>query len=349
MIDILVFFIAASLLLYVLLGGSDFGAGIIELLPAGRLREAQKEVINRAMGPVWEANHMWLILIVVILFMGFPTIFTTLMVALHIPMLALLVGIVVRGAAFTFRHYDAIQEVKTQRIYTWLFGLSSLWTALWLGIIAASLNRGIIDPAAREVWAAWFAPWWGVYPLAVGSFVACIYAFLASIYLVGETEELELKQRFIRLAAWFNGLVVVAGGVVFAASTAEHANLPAAFLKAPLNLGVVALATLLFIVFWLFVAKRRTLLTRIVASGQVALILLGWYVLYAPNALITASGPLSFYDEAAPPATLRQLVLALLVGSVFIFPSLFYLFRVFKSSRGSYGSSSPHARKNPGF
>lgn len=334
MIDILVSFIAASLLLYVLLGGSDFGAGIIELLPAGRLREAQKAVINRAMGPVWEANHMWLILLVVILFMGFPGIFTTLMIALHIPMLALLVGIVVRGSAFVFRHYDAVQEPRTQRIYTWLFGLSSLWSACWLGIIAASLNRGIIDPASRDVWAAWFAPWWGFYPLAVGAFVACIYAFLASIYLVGETEEPELKRRFVRLAAWGNGLVVLAGGLVFAASLGERDNLPAAFLRDPLKLAIVALATLLFVVLWFFVAKRRTMLTRIVASGQVALILIGWYVLYAPNALITAQGPLSFYDEAAPPATLRQLVLALLIGSVFIFPSLFYLFRVFKRTDG---------------
>lgn len=332
MIDILVLFIAASLLLYVLLGGSDFGAGIVELLPAGRLREAQKQTINRAMGPVWEANHMWLILIVVILFMGFPAIFTTLMTALHLPMLALLVGIVVRGAAFTFRHYDAIQEPKSQRVYTWLFGLSSLWTALWLGIIAASLNRGIIDPATREVWAAWFAPWWGLYPLTVGIFVSCIYAFLASIYLVGETEEPELKRRFLRLAAWSNGLVVLAGGLVFLASLAERESLATAFLRNPLNLAVLALATLLFVVLWFFVAKRRTMLTRVVASGQVALILLGWYVLYAPNALLTASGPLSFYAEAAPPATLRQLVIALLVGGVFIFPSLFYLFRVFKMS-----------------
>lgn len=334
MIDILIGFIAASLLLYVLLGGSDFGAGIVELLPAGRLRDAQKEVINRAMGPVWEANHMWLILLVVILFMGFPVIFTTIMIALHVPMLALLVGIVVRGSAFAFRHYDAIQEVKTQRIYTWLFGLSSLWSACWLGIIAASLNRGIIDPEARDIWSAWFAPWWGVYPLAVGAFVACIYAFLASIYLVGETEEPELKRRFVRLAAWFNGLVVLAGGLVFAASMGERDNLPAAFLQDPLKLAIVALATLLFVVLWFFVARSRTLLTRIVASGQVALILIGWYVLYAPNALITARGPLSFYDEAAPPATLRQLGLALLIGSVFIFPSLFYLFRVFKRTGG---------------
>lgn len=335
MIDILVFFIGASLLLYVLLGGSDFGAGIIELLPAGRLREQQKEVINRAMGPVWEANHMWLILVVVILFMGFPTIFTTLMIALHWPMLALLVGIVVRGAAFTFRHYDAVQDKTSQRVYTWLFGLSSLWTSLWLGTIAASLNRGIIDPEARDFWAAYVAPWWGAYPLAVGVFVACIYAFLAAIYLVGETGDDELRRRFLRLAAVFNGLVVASGGLVFLASLGERHNLATAFLERPLNLAVVALATLLFVALWLLVAKRRTLLTRMVAAGQMALIPLGWYMLYAPDAVLTTAGPLSFYTAAAPPATLRQLVLALLVGSLFIFPSLIYLLRVFKRSRAS--------------
>ena len=331
MIDILVWFIGASLLLYVLLGGSDFGAGILELLPVGRLRKAQKEVINRAMGPVWEVNHMWLILVVVILFMGFPTIFTTIMIALHIPLLALLVGIVVRGTAFTFRHYDPVQDGKSQRIYTWLFGFSSLWSACWLGIIAASLNRGIINPSAREIWAAWFAPWWGIYPLSVGVFVACIYAFLASIYLVGETEEPELQRRFLHLAAGFNVLVIFAGGLVFAVSTLERKSLPAAFLHSPLNLTVMALATLLFFALWFFMTKHQKMLTRVVASGQVALILLGWYVLYAPNAVLTADGPLSFYHEAAPPATLRQLLLALLVGSLFIFPSLYVLFRVFKA------------------
>jgi len=332
MIDILIFFIGASLLLYILMGGSDFGAGILELLPAGPLRERQKKVINRAMGPVWEANHMWMVLIVVILFTGFPTIFTTLMIALHLPMLALLVGIVIRGAAFTFRHYDAIQDRPSQRAYTWLFGLSSLWTAFWLGIIAASLNRGIIDLEAREIWRAYVAPWWGAYPLSVGAFVACIFAFLASIYLVGETNEPDLKRRFLRLGAVFNGLVVAMGGVVFAASMGERESLATAFLRSPFNLAVVALATALFVALWFLVTQRRVLLTRVVASGQIALILVGWCLLYAPDAVLTARGPLSFYQQAAPPATLRQLVLALLVGSVFIFPSLYYLLRVFKRS-----------------
>ncbi|MCC6233579.1 MAG: cytochrome d ubiquinol oxidase subunit II [Verrucomicrobiales bacterium] len=345
MIDLLIFFIGVSLLLYVLMGGSDFGAGILELLPAGPLRDRQKHVINRAMGPVWEANHMWMILIVVILFMGFPMIFTTLMIALHLPMLALLVGIVVRGAAFTFRHYDAIQDATSQRVYTWLFGLSSLWTSFWLGIIAASLNRGIIDPEAREVWQAYFAPWWGAYPLAVGAFIACIYAFLASIYLVGETDDPALRRRFLRLGAVFNLLVVAMGGIVFAASLRERESLATAFLRSPANLIVLGFATALFIALWRLVAQRRTFLTRAVAAGQVALILTGWWLLYAPNAVLTARGPLSFYATAAPPATLRQLVLALLVGSAFIFPSLYFLLRVFKTADGQ-GLHPPHSERD---
>lgn len=331
MIEILLFFIGAALLLYVLLGGSDYGAGILEMLPVGKLRDEQKHLINEAMGPVWEANHVWLIVLVVILFMGFPGVFVPLMTYLHVPMLALLVGIVIRGATFTFRHYDAVQEEKSQRVYTWLFGGSSIWTAFWLGVIAASLGRGLIDVETQDVWSAYFAPWIGWYPAAMGVFVICIFAFLASVYLIGETEEPELRRLFIRRAAVLNVLVVLAGGLVFAVSYGEKENLPSVFFAHPLTLGVLAVATGLFVALWVFVRKHCTALTRIVAAGQVTLILLGWWLLYAPNALITAQGEISFYEAAAPEATLWQLVLALLVGSCFIFPSLFFLLKVFKT------------------
>ena len=123
--------------------------------------------------------------------------------------------------------------------------LSSLWTAFWLGIIAASLNRGTIDPTAREIWTAYFAPWWGAYPVTVGLFVVCIYAFLASIYLVGETDEPELQRRFIRLGASFNVLVFVIGAMVFLASLGERMPLPTAFLQDPMKLAVMSLATVM--------------------------------------------------------------------------------------------------------
>ncbi|MDF9826655.1 cytochrome d ubiquinol oxidase subunit II [Ereboglobus sp. PH5-10] len=337
MTHILIFFIGASLLLYVLLGGSDYGAGILELLSmrSKKLRREQTRAINHAMGPVWEANHVWLILIVVILFMGFPLAFTTLMTALHAPLLALLVGIVVRGATFSFRHYDPVQDEKTQRVYTILFGGSSLWTAMWLGIIAGTLNRGTIPlaRAAGEVGAvdAYILPWLDLYPFCVGLFVTCIFAFLASVYMVGETKEPELRNVFTRRAAISNVCVFVAGGVVFLASLLEAKSLFALFLERPAAISAIVIAVLLFVALWKFIKLRNVVFARVVAAGQVTMILLGWWLLYAPNAIITTEGPVSFYEVAAPRATQLQLMLALLVGSCIIFPSLFFLLRVFKT------------------
>lgn len=332
MIEVLLFFIGASLLLYVLFGGADYGAGILELIPTRRFREEQKHVINEAMGPVWEANHMWLILVVVILFMGFPLVFTTLMTALHIPMVALLLGIVIRGCAFTFRHYDAIQTPRSQKVYTWLFGVSSLWTSVWLGIIVASLNRGLINPEALTFHEAYIAPWWGLYPVTMGIFVSFIFAFLASVYLIGETKNPDLRRLFTLRGYVLNYLVVVSSAFVFSASASEGNSLVFDFFRNKITIVMMICATLLFILLWFFLHKRRVLLTRLVAAGQITLILFGWYWLHAPNALVTVQGPLSFYEAAAPPATQWQLVLALLVGSLFIFPSLFFLMKVFKLS-----------------
>lgn len=334
MIEILLFFIGASLLLYVLLGGADYGAGILELLPIRKhLRDEQKEVVNDAMGPVWEANHMWLILVIVILFMGFPLIFTTMMTALHIPMVALLVGIVIRGSVFTFRHYDALSDESSQKVYTRLFGVSSLWTSVWLGIIVASLNRGAIDLSARDFFTAYIRPWWGLYPLMTGLFVVFIFAFLAAIYLIGETAHVELKKLFARRAYILNILVVISGGLVFLTSDLEGGSLLRDFLQHPAALFCLVSATFLFVVLWFFIEKRKPLHVRVVAAGQVTLILSGWYLLYAPNALMTTEGAITFYQGAAPEATLFQLVLALLVGSLFIFPSLIYLLKVFKINK----------------
>jgi len=334
MIQILLFFIGASLLLYVILGGADYGAGILELLHSGKFREKQKNLINHAMGPVWEANHMWLIIIVVILFMGFPKAFTILMTNLHIPMVALLFGIVIRGAAFTFRNYDAIQEPSSQKIYTWIFGLSSLWTSLWLGIIAASLFRGEIDARATTFFEAYIASWWGFYPLAMGLFVTAIFSYLASIYLIGETKDGAMKSFFSKRAFHLNIIVVLTGGFVFLTSFLEGDDLTELFFSDPLSITCLVGATVFFAVLWMAAHIKSTYFVRVLAAGQASLILLGWYSIYAPNVLIEKThGPLSFFAAAAPDPTLWQLTFALLVGSIFIFPSLFFLLRVFKAEK----------------
>lgn len=331
MIEILLFFIGASLLLYTLLGGADYGAGILEMFPiSAKYKELQKKTINHAMGPVWEANHIWLILIVVILFMGFPKIFITMMTSLHLPMVALLVGIVFRGCAFTFRHYDAIYDEQTQKIYTWIFGLSSFWTTMWLGIIFASLTRGHINTETLNAYEAYVRPWVGWFPLVTGFFVTCSFAFLASIYLIGETTDVELKKIFSRRAFILNLLTIFFGGLVFLTSYLEDGNFWKLFLENSYALTIMIFATLAFLLLWFVVKKRNPIWPRIVAAGQVTLILLGWFLIYAPNAILTTTGTMSFYEAAAPKATLLQLLIALIIGSLFIFPSLFFLLKVFK-------------------
>ena len=94
------------LTLYALFGGADYGGGVWDLLASGPRAKAQRELIVRAIGPVWEANHVWLILVVVVLFTAFPGAFYAVMVRLHLPISLMLIGIVLRGSAFTFRAYD---------------------------------------------------------------------------------------------------------------------------------------------------------------------------------------------------------------------------------------------------
>src|SRR5690606_41807573 len=123
--------------LLMLLGGADFGAIIVEVVSKRNHRKAARGIMYPASGPIWEANHMWLINAIVILFVGFPDIYTTMSVYMHIPLVLMLLGIMARGTAFAFRHYDAVTD-DMQTVYSGIFTLSRLITHFFLGLIAAA-------------------------------------------------------------------------------------------------------------------------------------------------------------------------------------------------------------------
>src|SRR6187431_3756718 len=133
MTTVVTLYLCLSVLLYFLLGGADFGAGIIEMFTSKKNIRRTRKTLYHAIGPIWEANHMWLIIAIVILFVGFPYIYTTLSIYLHIPLTIMLLGIIARGTAFVFRHYDAIVD-DMQKLYNRIFVLSSFVTPLFLGI-----------------------------------------------------------------------------------------------------------------------------------------------------------------------------------------------------------------------
>ncbi len=327
MLAIVILFLVVSLLFYVLFGGADFGAGIIEIF-AGK---QHYHTISRAIAPVWEANHIWLILVVVILFTGFPPIYAEMSRFLHIPLLALLLGIVLRGCAFTFRHYDAIKD-GSQDWYTAIFRISSLLTPFFLGMVAGGMLLGRM-PATLEgtYYNLFIAPWLNWFCLALGLFTTCLFSFLAAVYLIGEARHEDEQETFVRAARNTNIALVVSGGLVFL--SAAYAGLPlvSLFLQSTPALAALALATLSLPLLWRALVQKQVIASRLLAGFQTLLVLGAWFWVEYPIALRYENGDsLTFFEAAAPAATQKQLGLALIFGSLLILPALYYLLRTFK-------------------
>jgi len=327
LVDIIGIISFVALILYILFGGADYGAGILELFRFhNNVKDEQEKLITDSMGPVWEANHIWLILLIVILFNGFPLMFVTISNALHIPLVAILLGIIVRGVTFTYRHYDT--DERLNRFYTWSFALSSLWTSIWLGVAVGGAVLGRIDPLATTAYELYVAPWDNAFSFAVGLFVSCLFAFLASAYLIGEAETLRMKKFFSRRAVASNVASIATGGLVFLTAHWENYPLAKEFFTNSHSMAMIGVATV-FTLLLVFFRMRKTA-SRILIPGIVMAIILGFYFVHAPAIVSTKQGYLTLANTAAPEATLRQLLIALLVGLVLVLPSLGLLIWIFK-------------------
>ena len=137
-----------SLTAYALLGGADYGGGVWDLLASGRTAERQRATIARAIGPVWEANHVWLIAAIVILFTGFPRAFAAVSTFLHIPLVLVLIGIVLRGSAFVFRAYG---PERHDWIWGRVFAVASVATPLFLGVIVGAITEGKLPATPARI------------------------------------------------------------------------------------------------------------------------------------------------------------------------------------------------------
>ena len=326
MIYVVIAFLWVSIVLYFILGGADFGAGIVELFTFRRKdKKITKNLMYESIAPIWEANHMWLIIAIVILFVGFPEIYSFASIYLHIPLVLMLVGIIARGTAFTFRHYDAIKD-EWQTVYTQIFYYSSLLTPFFLGMIAASSISGTLNPNANSFPELYIFNWFNFFGISVGFFTVSICAYLASIYSLREASEDFDLGLMIRKAKQSMVFVIITGILVFVAAYVSGIPLLERIFGNWVGITAISFATL-FLVFIFYFIKTKTLtLVRVFAAGQVILILVAaTYQLY-PNIILLENGDhLSLLTNTAPEKTISFLGWALLIGSVFILPFLFYL------------------------
>jgi cytochrome d ubiquinol oxidase subunit II len=319
----------AGVVVYAVLGGADFGSGFFDLTAGSSRRGAElRTLVDHSIGPVWEANHVWLIYVLVIWWTGFPESFAAAMSTLVLPLLLALLGIVLRGASFAFRKYA--ETLGQARLFGVVFATSSVVTPFFLGTVAGSIASGRVPAdGTGDRWTSWVNPtslFGGV--IAVGT---C--AFLAGVFLVADAAR-RSQDRLVddlRIRALVVGLVtgaVVFAGLVPVAHDAPTLSDGLAGRAAPLVLlaAIAGLATL--ILLW----RRRYGPARLAAVAAVASVVSGWGIAQYPWLLVDE---VRIVDAAGATATLQGLLVAVGLAVVLVLPPLAYLFRLTQSEEWS--------------
>jgi len=332
MLTLIIIILGASFVLYTILGGADFGAGIVETF----VGEKGERTISKAIAPVWEANHVWLILAVVILFTGFPTVYASISLVLHIPLMLVLLGIIFRGTAFTFRHYDVMHD-NTHKYYTILFKTSSFITPFFLGVTLGAMILGRITfDQSVGFYEMFVSPWLNVFCFMMGVFAISLFGYISAVFLVGETKNDRERRRYAMFSKQLMVFTALFGLLVFFTAEMQGHHLLNEFLQSPVSIFMLLLATLLCPVIWFFLNRKsnKTVYLRIAVGTQVTAILIGWFYIQYPVLIQVKGGEhYTFFNTQAPAATMQQLLIALIAGLILVVPAFIYLFKVFKVER----------------
>jgi cytochrome bd ubiquinol oxidase subunit II len=317
--------IAAAILwvgatLYAIFGGADFGAGLWDLVAGdAETGERPRALIQRSLTPVWEANHVWLIFILVVLWTAFSEAFGAVMTTLYVPLTLAALGIVLRGGGFAFR--KSVRRLEYRRAMGAVFALSSVLTPFFMGTVVGAVAAGNVPPGGGgDAFSSWIAP----LPLLTGALFVASGAYLAAVFLVADARRVgdaELERYFSRralAAALVAGVFAVAG--IFALhSEARYIfdrlisqGLPLAIVSALCGLAVLAL---------LLRGARRGL--RPLAIGAVVAVIWGWGVAQFPYLLPTS---LKVTQSAAPPDTLAAVIVVFIAAAVLVLPALGLLY-----------------------
>ncbi len=304
--------------LYAVFGGADFGAGMWDLLAGkGKLADRARAQIDHSIAPVWEANHVWLIFCLVVLWTGFPQAFSAVMTTLYVPLTLALIGVVLRGSGFAFRH--AI-EGPLQKTSTRIFGLSSVLTPFFMGTVVGAVASGEVPADGNgDPWSSWT----GVLPIVIGCMFVASAAYIAAVFLSHDgRHDQELREYFVRRALFSS---VLAGAFAVAGVFALHADARYVFDRlTDEGLPLVILSAVCGLVaIYLLVMGTRPWLLRPAAVGAFVAVIWGWFVAQFPYLLPTH---LRIDQAIGATATQTEILVVFGVAAITAVPALILLY-----------------------
>jgi cytochrome d ubiquinol oxidase subunit II len=305
---------------YALFGGADFGGGFWDLIAGDAEKGAPpRALIQSSLTPVWEANHVWLIFILVVLWTAFPPAFSAVMTTLYVPIALAAVGIVLRGSGFAFR--KSLEGLEAQRAAGATFALSSVLTPFFMGaVVGAIASCNVPADGNGDAFSSWLEP----LPLLTGLLFVASGAYLSAVFLVGDARragEADLERYFVRRALAAGAVAGLAAAVGLLELHAEaryvferliDQGLPLVILSALCGVGLLAV---------LLRGARRPL--RPLAAGAVVAVIWGWGVAQFPYLLPTS---LRIDQAAAPDSTLTVVFIVFAAAAVLVLPSLALLY-----------------------
>jgi cytochrome d ubiquinol oxidase subunit II len=313
--------------LYAVLAGADFGAGLWDLLAGGSRRGARpRALIDLAIGPVWEVNHVWLVFCLVMLWTAFPTVFSSIMLTLYVPLGLAAVGIVLRGSGFAYRHVTT--RFAARRAFGAVFAVSSLITPFFLGAVLGAIAGGRVPLGGDS--GSPISSWLNIPGVFAGVLAVVASAYLAAVYLVGDAH----RHGDAGLVAYFRVRAAAAGAVTglvaLTGLLVARDDIPELFdgltgRAAPLVVvsAVCGLTTMVFM--W----REVTRFTRVLAAAAVASIVWAWGLAQQPWML---PDQITVIEAAASPPTLWAILLAVGLAGIVIVPALALLWRLDQAS-----------------
>ena len=311
----------AGATMYAVFGGADFGAGFWSLFAGGERRGRRpRELIDWAIGPVWEANHVWLIFVLVVLWTGFSSAFEAVFSTLFIPLSLAALGIVLRGAGFAFQH--TARRHRGRRLAFASFGLASLLTPFFMGTVIGAIAGGRV-PAGNATGDA-VTSWLNPLSLVIGALFVATGAYLSAVFLVSDARRAGAAdlERYFSVRALIAAVVcgaLAAGGLVALHSEARDVfdgltgdALPLVIVSLLCGIGVIIL-----------LRRRARRGARPLAVGAVAALIWSWGIAQHPYLL---PPELTISDAAAPSATLNALLIVAGIAAVLVVPSIALLF-----------------------